>query len=87
MGGGREGTQKMENHSISDRKSLKRVSYGESLQGQQPASQPASHIDDNNVYNNLFFSPSLSRLSMENLRILNFPKEWSESTPALSTIL
>lgn len=28
---------KMENHSISDRKSLKRVSYGESLQGQQPA--------------------------------------------------
>lgn len=24
------------------------------------ASQPASHIDDNNVYNNLFFSPSLS---------------------------
>lgn len=42
MGGGREGTQKMENHSISDRKSLKRVSYGESLQGQQPASQPAT---------------------------------------------
>lgn len=38
--GGRKGrTQKMENHSISDRKSLKRVSYGESLQGQQPANQ------------------------------------------------
>lgn len=60
--GGRKGrnAQKIENHSISDRKSLKRVIYGESLQGQQPGSQPASHIDDNKVYNNLFFSLSVS---------------------------